>query len=75
MSVEWLSALEGGLKRKDEELELSKGVEAQCCNLYDWDDNLQDQLGERQLVAYGLLEELAIKQQLIEVVESSRRQA
>lgn len=73
--VEHLIALEGALKRKDEELQLSKGVEALCGDLQIQVDQLQDQLNERQFEVEGLRGEVARRQQLIEEVESSRRHA
>lgn len=54
VSVERLSTLEGALKRKDEELELSRGIEAQFHDLQGRVDQLQGQLSECQFKVDGL---------------------
>lgn len=74
-SVERLSVLEGELKRKDGDLELSRGVVAQCRDLQSRVDQFQYQLDERQFEVDWLKGEVVGKQQLIEEAESSRRQA
>lgn len=71
VSVEWISSLEGPLKRKDDELELRRGKEDQCCDLQSRVDQLQDQINERQFKVDGFKWEVARKQQLIEEAESS----
>lgn len=45
-SVERFSALEGALKKMDEELELSRGVEAQCRDLQGRVNQLQNRLDD-----------------------------
>lgn len=44
--VERLNAMEGALKRMKDEVELIRGVEAQCRDLQSQVDQLQDQLDE-----------------------------
>lgn len=53
-SVERLSALERVLKRKEEDLDPRKGVEAQCRDLQSRVDQLQGQLNDFQFEMDGL---------------------
>ncbi|XP_070053392.1 peroxisomal and mitochondrial division factor 2-like [Nicotiana tomentosiformis] len=70
-AVEKWSILEETLRRKEEEFELSKGVEDQCSDLQAQVVQLRGQLKECQFQVEALRGEIAEKQEELEKVESS----
>lgn len=71
-SIEKCSVLEGTLRSKEEELEVSKGVEAECSDLQAQVVELRRQLEECQLQLAGLGGEDAEKQNELEKTASFR---
>nr|XP_009608509.1 uncharacterized protein LOC104102497 [Nicotiana tomentosiformis] len=71
-AVEKCIILEGTLRSKEEELELSRGVEAQCRDLQAQVVQVRGQLEECQFKAEALSGEVAEKQKELDKAESSR---